>query len=559
MKMKPGVFRALSRERTSARNRGSNSLNVIVLLAFLAIGVSVALLPGIGQGQEKVRDNQQYQVSVIRKLIYRMVTDDKGQPVTDLNKDDFILYDNGQQKVITEFENHTMSLLAEKKEPEATVENKPEEKAPLLAPQPLLNRIFLYLFDLVFTDQGGFKLAREAALRSLEKELEPDMLVGVLTFSGGRVLNVLHQPDRNREGARRAIESIQARDIMPLAPSRFEDSGFKMAASRSADEAYSRPVFGFSQKSSDIMEGRIVASNFIWAMQSLAQALRYIEGKKIILLYSAGIHPVYIGRGAYVDNGNADLGREYEQLCRQLADANASVFPVDTEDNSYLAISDFHKGAVSLQEISSKTGGQYTGTIYAAPDHIEKIETLTGAYYVLGYPIPESWDGKYHEIKVKVKKPGCRVIFQPGYFNQKPFSSFSELEKKIHLVDVALSPKPLSGEPVRLAMEAQVKSPAPPHNIQLIASLRLEELGEVAGPRVEAVSLLFDQLDQIVDSRRVELDLTRPEYRQKPLSIESQLSAKPGTYKCRLVIRNTETGKSAVAAASVTVPEPDKK
>jgi hypothetical protein len=209
--------------------------------------------------------------------------------------------------------------------------------------------------------------------------------------------------------------------------------------------------------------------------------------------------------------------------------------------------------------MASKTGGQYTGTIYAAPNHIEKIETLTGAYYVLGYPVPESWDGKYHEIKVKVKRPGCRVIFQPGYFNQKPFSSFSELEKKIHLVDVALSPKPLSGEPVRFAMEAQVKSPAPPNNIQIIARLRLEELGEVVGPRVEAVSLLFDQLDQIVESRRIELDLTRPEYRQKPLSIQSELSANPGTYKCRLVIRNMETGKSAVSAASVTIPGPDKK
>ncbi|HOE13830.1 MAG TPA: VWA domain-containing protein [Candidatus Saccharicenans sp.] len=540
----------------SARNRRSRSLIVIILVALLAVGVFVSLLPNMGQGQEKVRDNQQYQVSVIRKLIYVMVTDDKGQPVTDLSKEDFILYDNGKEKLLTEFENHTMSLPAEKKGPEPVVENKPEEKVP--APQPLLNRIFLYLFDLVFTDQGGFKLAREAALRSLEKELEPDMLVGVLTFSGGRVLNVLHQPDRDREGARRAIESIQAKDIMPLAPSRFEDNGFKMAVSRSADEAYSRPVFGFSQRSSDLMEGRIVASNFIWAMQSLAQALRYVQGKKIILLYSNGIHPVYLGRGAYVDNGNAHLGQEYEQLCRQLADANASVFPVDTEDNTYFIIPEARKGVHSLQEMASKTGGQYTGTIYAAPNHIEKIETLTAAYYVLGYPVPESWDGKYHEIKVKVKRPGCRVIFQPGYFNQKPFSSFSELEKKIHLVDVALSPKPLSGEPVRFAMEAQVKSPAPPNNIQIIARLQVEELGEVVGPRVEAVSLLFDQLDQIVDSRRIELDLTRPEYRQKPLSIQSELSAKPGTYKCRLVIRNMETGKSAVSAASVTIPGPDK-
>ncbi|MBP7795127.1 MAG: hypothetical protein KA087_05585, partial [Candidatus Saccharicenans sp.] len=88
--MKPKVFRALSRGRASARVKGSKPVAMIILLAFLVVGIFVALFSGMGQGQEKVRDNQQYQVSVIRKLIYVMVTDDRGQPVTDLSKEDFI-------------------------------------------------------------------------------------------------------------------------------------------------------------------------------------------------------------------------------------------------------------------------------------------------------------------------------------------------------------------------------------------------------------------------------------------------------------------------------------
>jgi len=108
--MKLEVFRALSRGGVSARNRRSSSLIVIILVAFLVVGIFVSLLPDVGRGQEKVRDSQQYQVSVIRKLIYVMVTDDRGQPVTDLSKEDFILYDNGKEKLLTEFENHTMSL-----------------------------------------------------------------------------------------------------------------------------------------------------------------------------------------------------------------------------------------------------------------------------------------------------------------------------------------------------------------------------------------------------------------------------------------------------------------
>jgi len=117
------------------------------------------------------------------------------------------------------------------------------------------------------------------------------------------------------------------------------------------------------------MEGRIVASNFIWAMQSLAQALRYVQGKKIILLYSTGIHPVYLGRGAYVDNGNAHLGQEYEQLCRQLADANASVFPVDTEDNTYFIIPEARKGVPSLREVASKRWSVHRDNLCCSRPH----------------------------------------------------------------------------------------------------------------------------------------------------------------------------------------------
>lgn len=43
---------------------------------------------------------------------------------------------------------------------------------------------------------------------------------------------------------------------------------------------------------------------------------------------------------------------------RQLADANASVFPVDTEDNFYLEYPETAKGIPSLREMASKTGGQ---------------------------------------------------------------------------------------------------------------------------------------------------------------------------------------------------------
>jgi hypothetical protein len=99
----------------------------------------------------------------------------------------------------------------------------------------------------------------------------------------------------------------------------------------------------------------------------------------------------------------------------------------------------------------------------------------------------------------------------------------------------------------------------PPDDIRIAAEIPVRGLADIAGPHLEAVSLVFNSLDELVDTRRVEFDLTRPELREKAVFFQADLSAPPGNYKCRLVLRNIETGRGAVAAASTIVPETDSK
>ena len=95
---------------------------------------------------------------------------------------------------------------------------------------------------------------------------------------------------------------------------------------------------------------------------------------------------------------------------------------------------------------------------------METVNNITGMYYVLGYPISQTWDGKFHNVRVKVTRPDCEVHAQPGYFNPKPFTEYSKIEKEIHLVDLALSAKPISQDPQRFAMQA-LPVAFPPKNI----------------------------------------------------------------------------------------------
>jgi hypothetical protein len=102
-------------------------------------------------------------------------------------------------------------------------------------------------------------------------------------------------------------------------------------------------------------------------------------------------------------------------------------------------------------------------------------------------------------------------------------------------------------------MQALACSQKPPDNLGFVAEIPLEKLGEVAGTKVEVVSLVFNAADDIVDLRRTESDFKVFE-RKKTFNF-SVLSVPPGNYKCRVVLRNMETGRAAVAGATAVVPE----
>jgi len=97
------------------------------LLTFLAQPILPELYSYASPIQkEKKQQPLQHEVTVTLKLVQVYVTDKKGNSVLDLNKEDFIVYDNGKNQEVTEFEKHILSLPLAKTEiqPEIIQENK---------------------------------------------------------------------------------------------------------------------------------------------------------------------------------------------------------------------------------------------------------------------------------------------------------------------------------------------------------------------------------------------------------------------------------------------------
>ena len=504
---------------------------------------------------------------MILKLVQVYVTDKDGQAVTGLNIDDFELYDNDERQTLSAFEQHALTGLGENAEPAS------ESEAPR---PPSLNRKYFLFFDFAFNTPAGILKSKEAALHFIDTALDPTDEVGVVSYSAVKNLVLNQYLTVNHQEARRAVEEIEGGRILDGGKNTERDYWRLQDKLHEEDEL---SVFGFTESKSHLknMEERGVkydredykvrASKFSLRMKDFAKTLRYIPGTKNIILFSTGIpHSLMYGKAAPPRMKNARMMTQpgdfrtrnyYEAMLKELSDANCTVFTLNAEElrstvrqdddmaGGYPFSPDEIMGGDSLKRISDVTGGRHFRDLNDQDAVVKKIDSLTGYYYVLGYSIHSQWDGKYHKIKVKVGRKGCRVHAQGGYFNPKPFATFSEMEKRLHLADLALSDNPQFQVPLEFPLTAWYGAVNGRPHLLLFSTWDRDRLEGVLGPEVEVISLILDRESRVVSQQRSVDDLSRL---PKAAVIHTALfPLAPGGYICRVVLRNLKTGKGAVA------------
>ncbi|MFQ5721661.1 MAG: VWA domain-containing protein, partial [Candidatus Aminicenantales bacterium] len=489
----------------------------------------------------KSKEALQYEVTVTLKLVQVYVTDKKGNPVTDLEKSDFLVWDNGKPVKITDFERHILSL-SSKKKPEKI------KPPPVAQIRPPMNRKFFLFFDFAFNDAAGILKARKAALHFIDTELNPSDEVGVVSYSALKGLTLHEYLSADHQQIRKVIEGIGIKEALGRAADiefdSWEDRGELIKKIKTTDKAtYKGQVMNFSKQ-----------------LKSFGKAIRYIPGSKHIILFSGGVsNSILYGdilriSGWPFNLGDVTLRTMYEKMAKELAASNSSVFPVNTQGLGTAHFKDRSDlGDYSLHQLAEISGGKYFDNVTSYEQIMAQIQNITSAYYVLGYYVNEKWDGKYHKLKVKVKRKGCKVFGQGGYFNPKPFTKYTETEKMLQLIDLALSDKPHFQEPLHFPLIALPFAPEKKSNLVLLAKIPEDKVREIVGRKMEVVSLIFDEKNNMVDFKRKELNSSGVFYKNLYYYTISSLS--PGSYDCRLVVRNMETGKGAVGSSSVIIPE----
>lgn len=509
---------------------------ILFLLCFGLLTHSPA--SGINHAQEvEIRDQEnssrdqeilEHKVSVALKLVQVFVTDKTGKPAGDLVKEDFVLFDNGRLMSITEFEKHYVTV-----QPRGLEDKVKEAGIPTADSEPMqLNRKFFILIDANRNDGLGLTKAKKTALHFLNTQILPTDELGLLSYSTDSGLKLHEYLTNDRQ---RIIDLI---DNLKLFPG-MSPSSLQMTAENNANfMSQNEPVSDLDMKN---------ALDFTSSLSDFAASLRYIPGYKNILLFSSGI------ARSILEGEDPRFRFEFEKMVKEITSSNSSIYTIDTQGQRDLIENREEKGDITLRRMADVTGGRHFVDVDRRETIAEDIQKATGNFYVLGYYVDERWDGSFHEIKVEIKKGDYTIQAQQGYYNPKPFSKFTKLEKELHLKDIAFKDSPYYQLPTEASMFNLVQEEESRSCLLGVMVMPQIAIQEVLEEEAEVFSYVLNDKGDIVLEGRKEIDLTKS--LDKKVCFYGMTELVPGNYETRMIVRNKKTGRAVRAISQVMLPD----
>jgi VWFA-related protein len=510
-----------------------------------------------------------------------VVQDKKGNPVGGLTKDDFVILDQGKPQTISIFSEQsnqappaTSRAAATALPPPNTFTNRLEEQ------QGVPSSVSVILLDALNTTFQDQARSRQQIVKFLH-QIEPQDRVALYALSNR--LSILHEFTSDAAPLIAALDRYKGRNSAVLAASEPEEPNTGI---RTPFEDFDAVLSQIYQPMGAFYMNQRVAMTLA-AFRAIANRLAGLPGRKN-LIWVSGSFPIMIGFDQIqaVDAGPLEkhsYDRDLQDAAELLNDANIAVYPVDarglmppninalsarpafatpraqrTVGGAIAAINPSHAEIDTMQTLAERTGGLAFYNRNDLNNSIRHAIDDSRINYVLGfYPAETNWNGKFHKIKVEVKRPGLRLRARNGYF-ATPETVASEKERQALLRDAAVGPLDATG--IGISIHAEV--PDLPGISTLTAQIGLDvrelQLAEQNDRWSGTIDFLFLQSDDrgkvltaLQESMAVAM---RPETYQAAqkdgLNFTKELKILPGATHLRFVVRDRESG----AIGSVTIP-----
>jgi len=520
-----------------------------------------------------------------------VVTDAKGAVVRDLKREDFEVLEDKKPQNIDVF-----SLV-----------DIPLERAdrPLYRPagvepdvvsneKDIEGRIYVLLLDGNHVTPPDSYLLKKAARQFIDQYMGANDLASVVHASTGPA--ELNQ------------EFTSSKPALRAAVDKFIGEKVRSKALNVLDYMMQRSGRGFDPGESrdpHMLERAAKADATIDAIMRVSRYMAGIRGRrKAVLLFSEGIDfnindtvgprtTALLGNPFGDNTPNEALHaagiRDHMQAMYEVATrANVAIYSVDprgiaSEADSLLQVSGIPDGVAadvgaltsSLREElrrelgTLRTFAEVTGGLAAVGSNdfdaaFRRVVQDNSSYYVLGYhPAELKHDGKFHDITVRVNRPGVQVRARKGYYAVKDAKA-AAVPPSDPTVELLNSPMPLTGLNLRMTTST-LKGTAP--------NVRVPITVEVAGKDI-AVDPKNESLANTVRLTYVALDLsgnvkakgfktmdvpikadTRQTIAERGLRLVMEIELPPGRYQLRVAGHEALGGRTGSVFWDLDVPD----
>jgi VWFA-related protein len=509
-------------------------------------------------------------------LVDVRVWDKAGKPVTDLKQSDFKVLEDGTPQEINSFNLEDVERLAT-----ASAENGPpptidlSKLPPESQPAKILedHRLTVLFFDMTSMPVDDLGRTLSAARTFITKQMTPADLVAVVTYTSD--LRVLQDFTNDRDALEKAIQEIRVGESASLAHAGA--TGEAGTADASGNEVVAQDVS--AAFTPDENEFNIFNTDQkLSAIESLAQMLGDIPGRKSVIHFSSGIERTGEENEAQLrsttDMANRSNVSIYTMDARGLValppggDAT-SASPAGTGIYTGSAVrsqfSSLHGGRETLATLAADTGGR---TFYDLNDFspaFQDVQNENSSYYLLGYsPSNTKSDGRFRRIRVEVDRPGVKVEARPGYYATKDFRQFTREDKEVQLDQAMSLDTPFVDLP--MAIEASYfREPDKKYYVVLAAKIPGSAISFLNKSKVHQTEFDFawratDAAGRTAAALRdtLPVKLSGEDY-ERVLSgnilYEGGIVLGPGNYKLKVVVRENESGKLGTFEQPLVLPD----
>ncbi len=378
-------------------------------------------------------------------LVDVRVWDKSGKPVEGLKASDFQVLEDGKPQTVTSFSEEniptlTQATAAGSQSAVINLANLPPDAQPGKIVQD--HRLIVLFFDMTAMPVDDLTRAIQAATNFVNKESTAADLVSVVIYS--YQLKVLQDFTNDRSVLDKTLDAIRVGATSQLAQSGPE--GEAGTTDLSGNEVVSQDVS--DAFTPDETEFNIFNTDEkLAAIQSLAQMLQDVPGRKLVIHFSSGIERTGLENEAQlratVDAANRSNVSLYTMDARGLvalppggdaSSASPSGTALYTGQAMYSAVSSLEGSRETLATLATDTGGRSFYDTNDFSQAFRDIQQENSSYYLLGYtPTNTKADGRFRRITVKVDRPGEKVESRPGYFAPKNWRQLTREDKEVQL------------------------------------------------------------------------------------------------------------------------------